>query len=111
MPAAYAAADVLVLTSTASETFGLVANEALACGRPVVLSDAVGAAPDLAADGSAGRVYPMGDIAALAQALDEILLHPPTYEAMAARSARYSISAAVDGIVRATAFAIQRRAH
>ncbi len=111
MPAAYAAADVLVLTSEASETFGLVANEALACGRPVVLSDAVGAAPDLAADGSAGRVYPMGDIAALAQALDEILLRPPTYEAMAARSARYSLAAAVDGIVRATAFAIQRRAH
>jgi len=111
MPAVYAAADVLVLTSEASETFGLVANEALACGRPVVLSDAVGAAPDLAADGSAGRVYPMGDIAALALALDEILLRPPTYEAMAARSARYSLAAAVDGIVRATAFAIQRRAH
>ena len=110
MPAAYAAADVLVLPSDGHETWGLVANEALACGQPIVLSDAVGAAPDLAGDGSAGRLYPMGDIAAFAQALDQILLHPPTCEAMAGRSGRYSIAAAVDGIVRATAFAIQRRA-
>jgi glycosyltransferase involved in cell wall biosynthesis len=109
MPAVYAAADVLVLPSE-RETWGLVANEALACGRSVVLSDTVGAAPDLAAGTSVGRVYPMGDIAALAQALDDILLHPPTCEAIAARSARYSISAAADGIVRATAFAIRHKA-
>ena len=63
MPAAYAAADILVLPSDGRETWGLVANEALACGRPVVLSDAVGAAPDLAADETAGRVFPVGDVA------------------------------------------------
>jgi glycosyltransferase involved in cell wall biosynthesis len=74
------------------------------------VSDAVGAAPDLAADGSVGRMYPMGDIAALSQALHAILMKPPTLEAMKARSARYSISAAVEGIERATAFTIQRRA-
>jgi glycosyltransferase involved in cell wall biosynthesis len=108
MPAAYAAADVLVLPSQARETWGLVANEALACRRPILVSDAVGAAPDLAADGIVGRVYPMGDTVRLAQALKEILLHPPTLEAIAARSSRYSIAAAVDGIVRATAFAVQR---
>ncbi|MEM1300698.1 MAG: glycosyltransferase family 4 protein, partial [Pseudomonadota bacterium] len=55
MPEVYASADVLVLPSTGRETWGLVANEALACGRPVVLSDAVGSAPDLG-DGVAGRL-------------------------------------------------------
>ena len=109
MPAIYAASDVSVLPSSGRETWGLVANEALACGRPIVVSDAVGCAPDLAADGSVGRVYPMGDVAALAQALHDVLLHPPFCEAMAARSARYSIAVAVDGILRATAFVVQQR--
>jgi glycosyltransferase involved in cell wall biosynthesis len=107
MPAAYAAADVLILPSDGRETWGLVANEALACSRPVVISDAVGAAPDLASDGSAGRVYPLGDTAALARALDKILLHSPTCEAIAAKAARHSIAAAADGILQATSFVVR----
>ena len=110
MPAIYAASDVLVLPSSGRETWGLVANEALACGRPIVVSDAVGCAPDLAADGSAGRVYPMGDVAALARALHDVLLHPPICEAISVRSARYSIAVAVEGILRATEFVVQQRA-
>lgn len=104
MPAVYAAADVLVLPSDGRETWGLVANEALACGRPIVVSHAVGAAPDLAADGSAGRVYPMGDVAALARALEDVLLDPPPREAIAARSERYTIARAIEGIIQATTF-------
>ena len=97
MPAAYAAADILVLPSE-SETWGLVANEALACGRPVVLSDAVGAAPDLAADKTAGRVFPVGDVAALAAVLHDIVRAPPTPAMITAKSAAYSLGAAADGI-------------
>ena len=110
MPAIYAASDVLVLPSSGRETWGLVANEALACGRPIVVSDAVGCAPDLAADGSVGRVYPMGDVAALARALHDVLLHPPICEAISVRSARYSIAVAVEGILRATEFVVQQKA-
>src|SRR5581483_11977533 len=55
MPAAYAAADALVLPSDGRETWGLVANEALACGRPIILSDAVGSGPDLVDDDKIGR--------------------------------------------------------
>ncbi len=105
MPAAYAASDVLVLPSDGNETWGLVANEALACGRPIVLSDATGAAPDLAADGSAGRTYAVGDVAALSGALDDVLANPPSRDALIAKSDRYSVAAAVEGIVRATAYA------
>ncbi len=47
MPRAYAIADVLCLPSDARETWGLVVNEALACGLPVIVSDACGCAPDL----------------------------------------------------------------
>jgi glycosyltransferase involved in cell wall biosynthesis len=98
MPAAYAAADILVLPSDGRETWGLVANEALACGRPVVLSDAVGAAPDLLADQSAGRVFPVGDVAALADTLSKIIAHPPSREGIVAKSQAYSLAAASGGI-------------
>jgi glycosyltransferase involved in cell wall biosynthesis len=108
MPAAYAAADCLVLPSDGRETWGLVANEALACGRPVLLSDAVGSAPDLAEDGAAGRIFPVGDPAGLADALSMLLQNPPPAEAIARKSAAYSLDAAVDGIVRAFAFACRK---
>jgi glycosyltransferase involved in cell wall biosynthesis len=101
MPAAYAAADVLVLPSNAAETWGLVANEALACGRPIVLSDAVGAAPDLAMDGFAGAVFRMGDVTALTDALIRIIDHPPLAEAIGTKTAKYSLEAAANGIVHA----------
>jgi len=68
---AYALADCLALPSDRSETWGLVVNEALATGLPVVVSDAVGCAPDLVRDDT-GRQFPLGDVSALADALDGI---------------------------------------
>ena len=44
LPAVYAAADCLVLTSQ-WETWGLVVNEAFACGLPAIVSDRAGCAP------------------------------------------------------------------
>jgi glycosyltransferase involved in cell wall biosynthesis len=105
MPEAYAAADVLVLPSDGRETWGLVANEALACGRPIVLSDAVGCAPDLAADRAVGRLFPVGDIAALTNAIWSLLRDPPSLDSIAAKSAAYSPAAAASGILRAAEFA------
>ena len=101
MPDAYAAADVLMLPSNGSETWGLVCNEALACGRPILVSDQVGCAEDLAADGRAGQVFPMGDIESAAMALRRLLAEPPTASAIAARSAEYSLAAAADGVITA----------
>jgi glycosyltransferase involved in cell wall biosynthesis len=109
MPKAYAAADVLILPSE-QETWGLVANEALACGRPVVLSDAVGSAPDLAGDGSAGRVFPVGNVEALAKAIADLFDCPPLPQAIAAKSAAYSLERAAEGIHRASEFVAYRRA-
>jgi glycosyltransferase involved in cell wall biosynthesis len=98
MPAIYAASDVLVLPSDGRETWGLVANEALACGRPIVLADTVGAAPDLAADEVAGRVFPLGDIDALVGALRGITTNRPSLQAINQKSKAYGLAAAVDGI-------------
>ncbi|MCW2284287.1 glycosyltransferase involved in cell wall biosynthesis [Rhodoblastus acidophilus] len=98
IPAAYAASDVLVLPSTGRETWGLVANEALASGTPIVVSDAVGCAPDLAADGKVGRTFAMGDVNALAKALAATLNNPPTPDRIRRVSDRFSLSVAVDGV-------------
>jgi glycosyltransferase involved in cell wall biosynthesis len=65
IPEAYAAADALVLPSE-TETWGLVVNEAMACGLPCIVSDRVGCGPDIVDRGVTGDVYPMGDVEALA---------------------------------------------
>ena len=71
MPAAYAMSDVFALPSV-FEPWGLVINEAMNLGCPVVVSDAVGCAPDLVGPDN-GRVFPAGDPAALANVLRGML--------------------------------------
>jgi glycosyltransferase involved in cell wall biosynthesis len=77
LPALYAAADVLVVpsiqTATFTEPWGLVVNEAMHQGRPVIATDAVGAAAGgLVRDGRNGLVVPQDDPAALATALRQV---------------------------------------
>jgi glycosyltransferase involved in cell wall biosynthesis len=71
LPAVYAAADLFVLPSR-HEPWGVVVNEAMAAGLPLVLSDRVGAAADLLVDGANGRIFPATDAARLAAAVGEI---------------------------------------
>ena len=61
LPAYYALADVFVFP-THTDPWGLVVNEAMACGLPVISSDAAGCAADLVESGWNGRVFPAGDI-------------------------------------------------
>jgi glycosyltransferase involved in cell wall biosynthesis len=73
----YAAADVLVVPSIPTRTFrepwGLVVNEAMNRGLPVIASDAVGAAAGgLVQAGRNGLVVPAGEAVALAAALREL---------------------------------------
>jgi glycosyltransferase involved in cell wall biosynthesis len=65
------------------ESFGMVAVEAMACGRPVVVSRS-GALPELVEDGVSGRVVPPGDADALAAALVDLLTDPGARSAAAA---------------------------
>jgi glycosyltransferase involved in cell wall biosynthesis len=69
----YRSADVFAFPSTsAAEAFGLVAVEAQACGIPVVASDLPGVRTVIA-NGETGFLIPVGDGAALAERLSEIL--------------------------------------
>jgi glycosyltransferase involved in cell wall biosynthesis len=71
--AAYAAADVFCLFSSHAETWGLVVNEAMTFGLPVVVSDRVGAATDLVREGVNGYVVSHQDVDGLAQRLGELV--------------------------------------
>jgi glycosyltransferase involved in cell wall biosynthesis len=99
MPSAYAAADALMLPSNGEETWGLVANEALACDRPVIVSEACGCAPDLAGDSTAGRVVPLSDIGALADAIAGLMDEPPLVSSIRARADRCSVARAAQGVL------------
>jgi glycosyltransferase involved in cell wall biosynthesis len=72
LPAIYTGADLMVLPSV-YDAFGVVVNEAMLCGCPVIASDHVGAARDLIADGHTGFVYPCGEVDALAALLQRAL--------------------------------------
>lgn len=76
MPAAYAVADALVLPSDHGETWGLVVNEAMACGLPAIVSDLVGCAEDLVLEGRTGLVTPAGQPPALAAAMGRMAADP-----------------------------------
>ncbi|MHB8564787.1 MAG: glycosyltransferase family 4 protein [Acidiferrobacteraceae bacterium] len=72
LPRMYAASDHLVLPSDV-EPWGLVVNEAMAAGLPVLASSSVGAAADLIRpDTESGLIFPAGDVAALTRALDAV---------------------------------------
>jgi glycosyltransferase involved in cell wall biosynthesis len=98
MPSAYAACDVLVLPSDGRESWGLVANEALACGKPVLVSDAIGSAPDMAALLGDRVVFPMGDTRSLAKNLEVIIAKPFDEALIASTAAAFSVEAARSGI-------------
>jgi glycosyltransferase involved in cell wall biosynthesis len=101
---AYAAADALVLPSR-DETWGLVVNEAMACGVPAIVSDQVGCAPDLIAEGETGFSFPCGDVAALAGRMRWMAEHRELGRAMRGpvlrRIAGFSPQAAAAGVIRA----------
>lgn len=71
LPATYAACDVLVLPSE-NEPFGLVVNEAFACGRTALVSDACGAAGELVRPAETGFVFPVGDTGTLKEQLKRL---------------------------------------
>lgn len=68
MPVVYRMGDVLVLPSS-SETWGLAVNEAMACGRPALVSDACGCASELIITGETGFTFSSGNGADLLQKL------------------------------------------
>ncbi len=102
IPAAYVAADCLVLPSDFGETWGLVVNESFACGTPAIVSSLVGCREDLIKEGETGWSFPFGDWQALSERIRSLALDPSQLPRMSmlckTRIAAYSPAAAACGI-------------
>ena len=109
----YTAADIFVLPSE-REPWGLVLNEAMNFGLPAVVSERVGAAPDLVLPGT-GRTFPPGDVEALAACLRPLLadagLRARLGQGALDRIRQWSHAGSPETIVRALEFATGGRGH
>jgi glycosyltransferase involved in cell wall biosynthesis len=102
---AYIVGDILVLPSIERETWGLVVNEAMNFGLPIVVSDKVGCGADLVQDGINGAIFRAGSSVALADALFSLLAKPDRLREFGAASRRliddWSLDRTAEGISEA----------
>lgn len=100
----YALAETFIFP-TRTDPWGLVVNEAMACGLPVISTRAAGCTADLVTDQCNGRVVEAGDITQLASAMRELAGDPEMTQAMGQHSreriAGYSPRVCAAGITEA----------
>jgi glycosyltransferase involved in cell wall biosynthesis len=88
---AYRALDIVVHASTKPEPFGLSVLEAMACGRPVIVSEA-GGVRELVTSDEQGLTHPPGDVNALANRLALLLDDPARRERLGAAGRRTAVA-------------------
>lgn len=117
LPTLLYASDALILPSVSTkrvrETWGLVVNEAMNCGLPVIATSAVGAASGgLILHDCTGLIVPERDISCLALAIEELARDASKRSRLGAnarsRVADWNYTAAADGFDAALAAAIER---
>ncbi len=110
---AYYASDCMVLASDYGETWGLVVNEAMACGKPAIVSDQVGCAQDLIEQGVTGAIFSFGDWSALSDLLCEYSTNNANLSRMGKvaqeRIQDYSPKAAAQGIFDAVTYVVKQK--
>ena len=108
MPKAYAVADCLVLPSDQGETWGMVVNEAMACGLPAIVSDRVGCHPDLIVPGVTGHTFRFGDTRELGAKMLAMAAVPDASRAMGLAAAQRVAECSIGRLVADTLTALQR---
>jgi N-acetyl-alpha-D-glucosaminyl L-malate synthase BshA len=88
----------LFLLPSQTESFGLAALEAMACGSPVVATRA-GGLPEVVDDGVNGILEPVGSVEAMGRRAVELLRDPARHAAMAAAAVEKARSYSADRIV------------
>jgi glycosyltransferase involved in cell wall biosynthesis len=107
LPKFYALADALVFP-THSDPWGLVVNEAMSCGLPVIVSSVAGCAADLVEEGRNGLLTTAGNLAQLTSAMAHLADDSKLREEMASKSKErikdFSPSTWAGGLVKATQY-------
>jgi len=103
LPEFYALADVLIFP-THSDTWGLVVNEAMSCGLPVIVTNVAGCVADLVQDGRNGFVVPPRNPSQLAASMARLAKDSGLRIEMGSRSTErvqaYSPAAWAEGLVK-----------
>jgi glycosyltransferase involved in cell wall biosynthesis len=95
-PFAYLARAGVFVLSSLHEGLPGVLIQALACGCPAVSTDCPSGPAEILDGGRYGALVPVGDDAAMAEAILATLAHPPERSVLAARGATYSVDRAVE---------------
>lgn len=85
LPKFFALADVFALPAK-NEAWGLVINEAMCAGLPIVTTYEVGCVPDLVHHGENGFLHDTGDVGALTEHLETLCNHPDLRKQMGEQS-------------------------
>jgi glycosyltransferase involved in cell wall biosynthesis len=101
LPAILAGADCLILPG--NESWGLIVNEAMACGTPAIVSTACGCEPDLIVEGEIGYSYPLGDVQGLAECMRRFVMRKNEgwSERVRAKISQFTIEKATEGLFKA----------
>jgi glycosyltransferase involved in cell wall biosynthesis len=105
MPVVYRLGSIFVMPSR-RDTWGLAVNEAMACGRPVIVSSKVGCAPDLV-DHDNGAIVSPNDPAALRDAIDSLLSDADELRRLGRNSAERIKKWSIENAASCTAEAIK----
>ena len=108
----YCKMDLIVMSSSNNETWGLAINEAMTGGIPAIVSDKVGCAPDLIIEGETGYVYPSGDPYLLSACLDKMIKNLDDGKDFSnnvlAQIEKYSIDNTVSDIIKGLEVVVER---
>ena len=110
---AYVPADAFVLPSNNGETWGLVTNEAMLFGLPVIVCDQVGCAEDLVMEGQTGYTF-NGQAEDLAKTMIRMSSDPTRATEMGQTGRhrvveRYSMPVATDGLLKAVDYVLRAK--
>jgi glycosyltransferase involved in cell wall biosynthesis len=109
LPKYYGLADIFVFPSL-NDIWGLVVNEAMASGLPVIATDKVGAAKDLVEEGVNGFIVRAGDTEALYKRMRVLGTSPRLRGFFGEKSreiiSRWTNKEAVDGFLQAIEYAV-----
>lgn len=100
IPQAYVAADALILPSDFGETWGLVVNEAMACGLSAIVSDQCGSSEDLIKPIDSNLIFKTGDIKGLQNSIFHFLENPPAKEKIEEIINTYTFKSTTDSIIK-----------
>ena len=78
LPLYYALSDIVVLPSNI-DTWGMVVNEAMAAGKPIICSTGAGASRDIISDGVNGFIFEKGNYYQLSKQIERLMLDKILY--------------------------------